>query len=81
LKTNSNSANTYATKAERSSKLIHSLTKSAKLTRGINHEALQNIYKEAILPLLLYGAPIWAEAMRVEYNRLKYISVQRLRKL
>jgi len=27
--------------AERSSKLIHSLSKSAKLTWGLNHEALQ----------------------------------------
>jgi hypothetical protein len=30
---------------ERSSKLIHSLSKSAKLTWGLNHEALQIIYK------------------------------------
>jgi len=64
--------------AERSSKLIHSLSKSAKLTWGLNHEALQTIYKGAILPLLLYGAPVWAEAMKYEYNRLKYIRVQRL---
>jgi len=64
--------------AERSSKLIHSLSKSAKLTWGLNHEALQAIYKGAILPLLLYGAPVWAEAMRFEYNRLDYIRIQRL---
>jgi len=64
--------------AERSSKLIHSLSKSAKLTWGLHHEALQTIYKGAILSLLLYGAPVWAEAMRFEYNRLKYIRVQRL---
>ena len=32
----------------------------------------------AILPLLLYSAPVWAEAMRFEYNRVKYIRVQRL---
>jgi hypothetical protein len=31
--------------AERSGKLIHSLSKSAKLTWGLNHEALQTIYK------------------------------------
>jgi hypothetical protein len=64
--------------AERSRKLIHSLSKSAKLTLGLNHEALQTIYKGAILPLLLYGAPVWAEAMKFEYNRLKYVRVQRL---
>ena len=63
---NSNSANTiYA--AERS----HSLSKSAKLTCGLHHEAQQTIYKGAILPLLLYGAPVWVEAMRFEYNRLE----------
>ena len=64
--------------AERSRKLIHSLSKSAKLTWGLHHETLQTIYKGAILPPLLYGAPVWAQAMRFEYNRLKHIRVQRL---
>ena len=64
--------------AERSSKLIHSLSKAAKLSWGLNHKALKTIYKGAILPLLLYGAPVWAEAMRFEYNRRKYVRVQRL---
>ena len=64
--------------AESSSKLIHSLSKSAKLTWGLNHKALLTIYQGAILPLLLYGAPVWAEAMKYEHNRLKYITVQRL---
>jgi len=67
---------TYA--AETSSKLIHSLSKSAKLARGINHKALQTINKGAVLPLLLYGAPVWAEAMRFEYITIKYIRVQSL---
>jgi len=48
------------------------------VTWGLNHKALQTIYKGAVLPLLLYGAPVWAEAMRFEYNRIKYIRVQRL---
>ena len=64
--------------AERSVKLIYSLSKSAKLTWGLHHEALLTIYKGAILPLLLYCAPVWAEAMKFEYNRIKYIRVQRL---
>jgi hypothetical protein len=64
--------------AERSSKLIHSLSKFAKLTWGLSHKALQTIYKGAILTLLLYGAPVWAEAMEYEHDRLKYIRVQRL---
>jgi len=40
-------------------KLIYALAKSAKLSWGLNHEALNTIYKGAILPLMLYGAPIW----------------------
>jgi ribonuclease HI len=64
--------------AARSVKLIHSLSKSAKLTWGLDHKALQTIYKDAILPLLLHGAPVWIEAMRYKHNRLKYIRVQRL---
>jgi hypothetical protein len=39
---------------------------------------LKTIYKGAILPLLLYGAPVWTEALKYEHNRLKYIRVQRL---
>jgi hypothetical protein len=40
-------------------KSIHALANSAKLGWGLNHEALHTIYKGAILPLMLYGAPIW----------------------
>jgi hypothetical protein len=64
--------------AEKCTKLIYNLSKSAKVSWGLKHEALKTIYKGAILPLLLYGAPIWAESMKYEYNRLKYIRVQRL---
>jgi hypothetical protein len=39
---------------------------------------LKTIFKTVILPLLLYGAPVWLEATKYEYNRLKYIRVQRL---
>ena len=35
------------------------------------------IYKGAILPLLTYDAPVWIEAMKDDYNRRKYIRVQR----
>jgi hypothetical protein len=63
---------------ERCTKLIHSLSKSAKVSWGLKHEALKTIYKGAILPLLLYGAPVWYEAMKYEYKKLKYIRVQRL---
>jgi hypothetical protein len=63
--------------AEKCTKLIHSLSKSAKTSWRLKHGALQTIYKEAILPLLLYGAPVWIEALQYEHNRLKYIKVQR----
>lgn len=60
---------TYA--AEKSAKLIRSLSEAAKLT-WIKHEAIANIYKGAILPLLTYGAPVWIEAMNFEHNRQIY---------
>ena len=56
----------------------HSLSKTAKLSWGLTHKPLKTIYNGAILPLLLYGAPVWAEAMRFEYNRRKCVRVQRL---
>ena len=40
--------------ADKCAKLIFSLYKSAKIHRGLKHEALIIIYKEAILPFLLY---------------------------
>jgi hypothetical protein len=63
--------------AERCTKLIHSLTKSTKVSWGLKHGALQTTYKGAILPLLLYGAPVWIEAMQYKHNRQKYIRMQR----
>jgi hypothetical protein len=67
---------TYVT--ERVVKIIHGLFRAAKVTWGIKHDAMKTIYKEAILPLLLYGAPVWIDAMRHEYNKRKYIRIQRL---
>jgi len=64
--------------AERCTKLIHSLAKSAKISWELMHEAPKIIYKGAVLPLLLYGAPVWREAMTKELNKLKYTRVQRL---
>ena len=47
-----------------------------KIIMELKHEALKTIYKGAILPLVLYGAPV--ETFNFEYNKLKYIRVQRL---
>ena len=64
--------------AERCTKLIHSLSRSAKVTWGIKQEALKTIYKGVILHLLLYGAPVWIDVMKYEHNKQKYIRLQRL---
>ena len=58
--------------ASKCTKLIHALSKSAKHSWGLSHEALYTIYKEAILPLLLYGAPVWIEALEKECNKKGY---------
>jgi hypothetical protein len=49
---------------ERCTKLIHSLSKSARTSWGLKHEALKTIYKGALLSLLLYGAPVWIKALQ-----------------
>jgi len=48
---------------EKCTKLIFALSKSAKLNWGLKHVALKTIYTGGILPLLLYGAPVWRKAI------------------
>jgi ribonuclease HI len=60
------------------SKLIHALAKSAILTWGLKHEALNTIYKGAILPLMLYGVPVWIGTTAKKCNKVLYTRVQRL---
>jgi hypothetical protein len=48
---------------EKCSKLIFALSKSAKRNWGLGHDALKTIYNGAILPLILYGAPILRNAL------------------
>ena len=67
---------TYA--AEKCTKLICNLSKSAKITWELRHEVLKMIYERAILPLLLYGAPVWIDVMKYTCNRRKYIRAQRM---
>ena len=57
-------------------KLIHTLSKSAKQHWGLSHAALYTIYKGAILPLLLYSALIWIKALEKECNKTVYNRVQ-----
>jgi len=58
--------------------LIHTLSKPAKQSWRISHEALYTVYKGAILPLLLYGASVWVESLEEECNKTVYNRVQRL---
>jgi ribonuclease HI len=58
--------------------LIFALSKSAKLTWGLGHEALKTIYSGAILPLLQYGAPVWINALAKASYKTKLIRIQRL---
>jgi len=39
-------------------------------------QALKTIYNGAILPQLLYTAPVWREAIKMECNTAKYITVK-----
>ena len=64
--------------ADKCTKLIFSLTKSAKLNWGLQHAVLKSVYRGAILPLLLHGAPIWYKATDIASNKLKLIREQRL---
>ena len=64
--------------ADRCTKLINDLYKSAKIDWGLNHAALRTIYTGAILPLISYATPVWIEALNKKYNRLKLVRVQRL---
>jgi hypothetical protein len=60
------------------STLIHALAKSAILSWGLNHEALHTIHKGAILPIMLYDAPVWIDGMEKRRNKVTYRRVQQL---
>jgi len=63
---------------EKCSKLIFALSKSAKINWGLSHDALESKYTGAILPLPLYGAPIWVNARTKACYNIKLTRVQRL---
>ena len=64
--------------AEKCTKLIFVLAKSAKINWELGHKALKTIYVGGILPLPLYGAPVWIRAMEKEKYKNKITRVQRL---
>jgi hypothetical protein len=59
-------------------KLIFSLAKSAKITWGLKRKALKTIYTGEILPLLLYGAPVWKGVPNSFCYKDKLVRIQRL---
>jgi hypothetical protein len=54
------------------------LGRTAKLQWGLRHKALKTIYERAVVPVLIYGAPIWIEAIWKNRNLTKYKRIQRL---
>ena len=52
-------------------KIIHALSKSAKINWGLRHVVLSIIYAGAIVPILSYGAPIWIECTERKHNVTK----------
>ena len=59
-------------------KLIHTLSKSAKVNWGLRHDVLRMIYFGAILPILSYGAQAWVDSLQQKSNTPKLRRNQRL---
>jgi len=64
--------------AEKCTKLTFTLAKPAKINWELGHKALKTIYVGAILPILLYGAPVWIRVMEKGKYKNKISRVQRL---
>jgi len=59
-------------------RLIHALSKSAKVNWGLRHNVLRIIYSGAILPILSYVALVWKESLQRNCNASKVKRIQRL---
>jgi hypothetical protein len=64
--------------AEKCTKSIFALSKSAKLNWGLKHATLKTIHTGGIPPLLLYGASVWKRAIDKVSYKSKIVRVQRL---
>jgi hypothetical protein len=64
--------------AEKSTKLIYMLGRSAKLYWGLGHKALKTVYEGSLIPLLTYRAPVWDEAALKQRNLRMLQRTQRL---
>ena len=54
------------------------LLKIGKNDMGLKHTALKTIFAGGILPLILYGAPVWKGVLDITCIKAKLIRVQRL---
>jgi len=54
------------------------LNNTAKLHRGLGHKALKTLYEGAIVPLMIYEAAVWEEAVTKQRPLQKMQSVQML---
>ena len=63
---------------EKCAKLVLSLAKSAKITGDLKHKAFKTIYTGAILPLILYGAPVWKGVINSCCHKDKLVRIPRL---
>jgi hypothetical protein len=63
---------------EKCTKLIFTLSKSAKVSWGLKHETLKTMYAGGILSLILYGAPLWKGVLDITCYKAKLIRVKRL---
>ena len=63
---------------EKSTRLIFTLSKSAKVTWGLKHTAQKTIYTGGLLPLILYGAPLWKGVLDITCYKARLIRGQRL---
>jgi len=59
-------------------KLIHALSKSAKVNWGLRHDVLRMIYFGATLPILSYGTPVWVDSLQRKSNAPKLRRIERL---
>ena len=62
----------------KSIKIIHALSKSAKINWGLRQDVIRIIYNGAVLPSLSYGAPVWIECLNRKHNAIKLKRVQTL---
>jgi hypothetical protein len=63
---------------EKCTKIIFTLARSAKITWGLKHKALKTIYTGAILPIILYGVPVWKDVIKRSCYKAKIVRIHSL---